>query len=165
MRQPCRTDVSRCAFPSTPLASSSGVACGWAGWARTMQCTFVATPSHMVCRGRSAQPGVLMLGSSIWINGTFPARGAYTAGWNLTDYELKTLKVFGATRGALFKIVRQRSCVAPASNNAARLLQAVRVFCVPPQSSRLKVHGVPPPLSSLPLFLSIGLSACLPVSV
>jgi len=43
----------------------------------------------------SAQPGVLMLGSSIWINGTFPARGAYTAGWNLTDYELKTLKDAG----------------------------------------------------------------------
>ena len=41
----------------------------------------------------SAQPGILMLGSSIWINGTFPARGPYCAGWNLTEHDLSAIKV------------------------------------------------------------------------
>jgi len=29
--------------------------------------------------------GVLLLGSAIWINGTYPERGTYCAGWKLTD--------------------------------------------------------------------------------
>eukprot|EP00041_Stephanoeca_diplocostata_P006643 m.90545 g.90545 ORF g.90545 m.90545 type:complete len:203 (-) comp16464_c0_seq2:1163-1771(-) len=29
--------------------------------------------------------GVLLLGAAIWIDGTFPERGPYTAGWRLTD--------------------------------------------------------------------------------
>jgi len=39
--------------------------------------------------------GVLLLGSAIWINGTYPERGNYCAGWKLTDADLKWAKQNG----------------------------------------------------------------------
>lgn len=36
--------------------------------------------------------GVLLLGSAIWINGTYPERGTYCAGWKLTDQDMKWAK-------------------------------------------------------------------------
>lgn len=39
-----------------------------------------------------ATGGVLLLGSTIWSNGTFPKRGNYVAGWRLTDADLEWAK-------------------------------------------------------------------------
>ena len=39
-------------------------------------------------RGRTKQGGALLLGSAIWINGSFPGRGPYCAGWNLVENDL-----------------------------------------------------------------------------
>ncbi len=33
----------------------------------------------------SEHSGVLMLGSSIWLNGTYPLRGPWASGWNIVD--------------------------------------------------------------------------------
>jgi hypothetical protein len=33
--------------------------------------------------------GVMLLGSAIWINGTYPERGKYCAGWKLTDADMR----------------------------------------------------------------------------
>ena len=33
--------------------------------------------------------GVLLLGSSIWLNGTYPQRGPWLSGWNIVDEDLR----------------------------------------------------------------------------
>ena len=49
--------------------------------------------SHV--QSNAEQGGVLLLGSAIWINGTYPERGNYCAGWKLTDADLKWAKQNG----------------------------------------------------------------------
>jgi hypothetical protein len=37
----------------------------------------------------SERGGVLLLGSSIWLNGTYPLRGPYLTGWNIVDEDMR----------------------------------------------------------------------------
>ena len=55
----------------------------------------------------STDGGILLLGSAIWINGTYPDRGNYCGGWKLTDAELKRLKEAGKDPPMCFNMHRK----------------------------------------------------------
>eukprot|EP00038_Savillea_parva_P028021 m.62757 g.62757 ORF g.62757 m.62757 type:complete len:467 (+) comp8111_c0_seq1:326-1726(+) len=68
-----------------------------------LDCAFKSALAKVLADDRCSAPirpslagagraGVLLLGAAIWIDGTYPERGAYSAGWRVTDAEMAALR-------------------------------------------------------------------------
>jgi len=53
--------------------------------------TAVSRLARCLCCAR-VQGGVLLLGASIWIDGTYPERGPYCGGWRLVQADISRAK-------------------------------------------------------------------------
>eukprot|EP01147_Barroeca_monosierra_P002616 gene2616-5518_t len=76
-----------------------------------LHCDFVSQMKRVMAQRRCGLPvqphgtgGALLLGSSVWINGTWPERGKYTGGWAQIEQDLNRVRAVSRVKPLCFNV-------------------------------------------------------------